>query len=200
MTVPDLPQPLACKVVFIGDAGVGKTCIIRAARGLAFNPNTNPTIGTGFEKLPMSRNSRNVIFEIWDTAGQERFQALTKCFFKGANAAIFVMDLTRQETITPLSGYLEQLCECCVENDVVIILIGNKADLTTERAITLHDAEVARQSLKASSYIETSAVTGQNVLEIFERLADNPDLKFANPMGTVVAFARASAENSSCNC
>jgi small GTP-binding protein len=83
---------------------------------------------------------RGVVFEIWDTAGQERYRSLTPRFFKQASAAIFVFDLTSEETIGPLTYDLDGLKQVCPQGPVVISFVGNKSDLEGERKITFEDA------------------------------------------------------------
>jgi small GTP-binding protein len=193
-------NPLPCKVVFVGDAGVGKTCIIKSALGRVFNSATPPTVGTGFEKLPITRNSRDIVFEIWDTAGQERYQALTTYFFKGANAAVLVMDLTRPDTMDPLSVYLRKLYDSCSASGLVLILVGNKQDLETQRQITPAHITDLQQTLKIQYYIECSALTGKNVLDIFHTLADCPDLTFAQLNPGITELVRVKSDESTCSC
>ena len=66
--------------------------------------------------------------QIWDTAGQEAFQAITRTYYNGAAGALVVYDITRRETFTHVTKWLEEVKENS-STSIVIILIGNKKDL-----------------------------------------------------------------------
>lgn len=88
------------KVVIVGDSGVGKTSILfRYVQG-QFNENVQPSFGAGFKTkdVPCDDQGNTVKLYLWDTAGQERYNSLTKLYFKQANAAIIVYDITDKES------------------------------------------------------------------------------------------------------
>ena len=96
-----------CKLVFIGDSGVGKTSIIyRFIRG-TFENNVDSTNGATFANKKIEYKEKNIIlqFDIWDTAGQEKFKSLTKFFYKDAGIAILVYDITRVESFNGLKDF-----------------------------------------------------------------------------------------------
>jgi small GTP-binding protein len=168
------PDARVRKVVFVGDAGVGKTCIISSAVRRTFPNDTRPTVGTGFEKLTIGDGPNRTIFEIWDTAGQERYRSLAPNFFKQASAAIFVFDLTNADSIEPLNYFLNGLRQVCPEQGVTISLVGNKTDLDDLRVVTPAEAAELKERLGARFYRECSAKLGLGVLDIFKDLADCP--------------------------
>ena len=83
-----------CKVVLLGESGVGKTCIISRFINNTFDDNGMSTTG-----------GKSIKFDIWDTAGQEKYRALTKIFYKDASIAILVYDITRRESFEELKNY-----------------------------------------------------------------------------------------------
>ena len=97
-----------CKVVLLGESGVGKTCIIARFINNTFEDNIISTTGTSYAGKNMTFdefNGKTIKFEIWDTAGQEKYRALTKIFYKDAGVAILVYDITRKESFEEIKNY-----------------------------------------------------------------------------------------------
>ena len=96
-----------CKLVFIGDSGVGKTTIISRFIKGTFENNYDSTNGATFANKKIIYNDKNIClqFDIWDTAGQEQFKSLTKFFYKDAGIAILVYDITRVESFNGLKDF-----------------------------------------------------------------------------------------------
>jgi small GTP-binding protein len=99
--------------------------------------------------------------QFWDTAGHERFRSMTKGYFRDAAGAVIVFDLTSLDSFRSVTSWINDVKELA-RPDVVIILIGNKVDLTEKRSVTQEKAR--RYAYKRSlEYFETSAVTGENI-------------------------------------
>ena len=97
-----------CKVVLLGESGVGKTCIIARFINNTFEENLISTTGASYAGKTMTfdeYNGKSIRFEIWDTAGQEKYRSLTKIFYKDAGAAILVYDITRKESYEEIQKY-----------------------------------------------------------------------------------------------
>ena len=97
-----------CKVVLLGESGVGKTCIIARFINNTFEDNIMSTTGASYAGKTMSFdefNGQSIKFEIWDTAGQEKYRALTKIFYKDAGVAILVYDITRKDSFDEIKNY-----------------------------------------------------------------------------------------------
>ena len=97
-----------CKVVLLGESGVGKTCIIARFINNTFEDNIMSTTGASYAGKTMSfdeLNGQSIKFEIWDTAGQEKYRALTKIFYKDAGVAILVYDITRKDSFDEIKNY-----------------------------------------------------------------------------------------------
>ena len=97
---------ITCKVVIIGESGVGKTCITsRYTKGI-FDPNEVPSPSAAFtEKTLILDKNKKIIFDIWDTAGQERFRSISKIFYNDANAVILVYDITNKKSLQEIQKY-----------------------------------------------------------------------------------------------
>ena len=97
-----------CKVVLLGESGVGKTCIIARFINNTFEENLISTTGASYAGKTMTfdeYDGKSIKFEIWDTAGQEKYRSLTKIFYKDAGAAILVYDITRKESYEEIKKY-----------------------------------------------------------------------------------------------
>ena len=97
-----------CKVVLLGESGVGKTCIIARFINNTFEENLISTTGASYAGKTMvfdEYEGKSIKFEIWDTAGQEKYRSLTKIFYKDAAVAILVYDITRKESYDELQKY-----------------------------------------------------------------------------------------------
>ena len=97
-----------CKVVLLGESGVGKTCIIARFINNTFEENLISTTGASYAGKTMvfdEYEGKSIKFEIWDTAGQEKYRSLTKIFYKDAAVAILVYDITRKESYDEIQKY-----------------------------------------------------------------------------------------------
>ncbi|KAJ2902487.1 hypothetical protein MKZ38_000537 [Zalerion maritima] len=116
---------------------------------------------------------------LWDTAGQETYKSVTRSYFRGASGALLVFDLSRRDTFTHATDWLADLRQIA-EPDIVVILVGNKADLTSDddgddkdkRAVTRVEAEDWARKNGVLEYVETSAKSGINVEMAFMRVAE----------------------------
>ena len=101
------PKVPGCKVVLLGDSGVGKTCIISRYISGTFESNTASTNGASYASkiVKYEKLGKTLSLDIWDTAGQEKYKALTKFFYKDAAVAILVYDITRKESFDSLKNY-----------------------------------------------------------------------------------------------
>lgn len=98
---------ISCKVVMLGESGVGKTCIINRYINDTFNPESMTTSGASYASKTMyfEQYSKNMKFDIWDTAGQEKFRSLTKIFYKETSVAVLVYDICRKESFEEVRNY-----------------------------------------------------------------------------------------------
>ena len=109
-----------CKVVLLGESGVGKTCIIARFINNTFEENLISTTGASYAGKTMTFDEfggKSIKFEIWDTAGQGKYRSLTKIFYKDAGAAILVYDITRKESFEEIQKYwINQIKEFAPKN------------------------------------------------------------------------------------
>ncbi|KAL6081667.1 hypothetical protein STEG23_005574 [Scotinomys teguina] len=111
------------KIVLIGNAGVGKTCLVRRFTQGLFPPGQGATIGVDFMIKTVEINGEKVKLQIWDTAGQERFRSITQSYYRSANALILTYDITCEESFRCLPEWLREI-EQYASNKVITVLVG----------------------------------------------------------------------------
>ena len=158
------------KMIVIGDAGVGKSCLTNRAAKDKFISNYSPTIG--FEFLSFSTNIDNKIvkLQIWDTCGQEVYRSLITNFYRNASLAMLVYAINSRESFLHINQWLKEV-RIQSHPDVKIILIGNKKDLDDERTVTYEEAQKFKEENQILYFEETSAKTGINSKEVFTEAA-----------------------------
>lgn len=151
-----------------GDAAVGKTSLVRRYIQHSFKENYLVTIGVQVSTQEIKLDNISIRLLVWDVAGQKSFQSVTPLYFKGADAAIIVFDVTNKETFENIENWLNRVFE--TEKDSVVVLCGNKIDMSYARIITPEEAKEKAKQLNLPVYIETSAKTGEGVQELFMRV------------------------------
>lgn len=122
-----------------------------------------------------STPQKHMKLSLWDTAGQETYKSVTRSYFRGASGALLVFDLSRKATFQHATDWLNDLRQIA-EPDIVIVLVGNKADLTQQednkREVTREEAEEWAKRNGILEYVETSAKSGENVEKAFMRVSE----------------------------
>eukprot|EP01138_Halocafeteria_seosinensis_P001272 gb/GECG01001305.1/.p1 GENE.gb/GECG01001305.1/~~gb/GECG01001305.1/.p1 ORF type:complete len:286 (+),score=27.67 gb/GECG01001305.1/:1-858(+) len=171
------------KCVFLGDQAVGKTSIIKNFMYGVFENTYQATIGIDFLSKTMYLDDRTVRLQLWDTAGQERFRSLIPSYIRDSSLAVIVYDITKRETFNNLTKWIADV-RAERGSDVVIMIAGNKTDLSENRRVT---AEEGQQKANEEDvlFIECSAKTGYNIKALFKQLAtalpnSQPDTAITN--------------------
>ncbi|GAA5972229.1 hypothetical protein JCM11641_002364 [Rhodosporidiobolus odoratus] len=201
---PPQARPIQVKLVLLGESAVGKSSVVLRFCQNDFQPNKEPTIGAAFLTQRCRLEDKVIKFEIWDTAGQERFRSLSPMYYRNAQAAVVVYDVTKSASLDQAKTWVKELQRQANPN-IVIALAGNKVDLvqpaseepsTPTSADEEDDAtatpetedgeeeESARATRQVSTeeaqeyanecgllFFETSAKTGEGVVEVFTEIA-----------------------------
>ncbi|CAJ1891489.1 unnamed protein product [Sphenostylis stenocarpa] len=166
---------LSFKILLIGDSGVGKSSLLVSFISSSVE-DLSPTIGVDFKIKTLTLGGKRMKLTIWDTAGQERFRTLTSSYYRKAQGIILVYDVTRRETFTNLSEVWSKEVELYSTNqDCVKMLVGNKVDRDSERAVSREEGLALAKEL-GCLLLECSAKTRENVEQCFEELALKVDL------------------------
>ncbi|CDS13562.1 hypothetical protein LRAMOSA05738 [Lichtheimia ramosa] len=169
------------KLVLLGESGVGKSSLVHRFVNRDYEANREPTIGAAFLTQRCHLEDRVIKFEIWDTAGQERFHSLAPMYYRNAQAAIIVYDVTKASTLEKAKSWVKEL-QRQANSSIVIALAGNKLDLVesegeedddsdeNERQVPEEDAR-AYADEAGLVFMETSAKTSKNVDVMFTEIA-----------------------------
>lgn len=154
----------------------------------SFLPSTSSSGPEGLPDPPRRQDppppQKHMKLSLWDTAGQETYKSVTRSYFRGASGALLVFDLSRKATFAHVTDWLADLRQIA-EPDIVVILVGNKADLATgdggegegKREVSEAEASAWAKANGVLRYVETSAKSGEGVevafLAVAERIYQN---------------------------
>ncbi|RNA29835.1 ras-related Rab-18 [Brachionus plicatilis] len=158
------------KILIIGESGVGKSSILLRFTDDLFDPQLSATIGVDFKVKTLTIEGNKTKLAIWDTAGQERFRTLTPSYYRGAQGAILVYDVSCRETFTKLDNWLNELETFANKPDIVKMLIGNKIDKSNREVTKEEGLKFARKH--SMLFIEASAKTKEGVEIAFDELVE----------------------------
>ena len=159
------------KIVLIGDASVGKTNILSKYLNNEFDANSKATVGVEFATKNFTIEENVIKAQIWDTAGQERYRSITSAYYKGAKGCLLVYDITRKATFETIDKWISEL-KSTSDNNLTILLIGNKCDLESQRQVTKIEAE-EKAKYHNIAFMETSALDGTNLDKAFDVLIND---------------------------
>ena len=158
------------KLIIIGDAGVGKSCLTTRATKDYFEENYSTTIGFEFFSLNIKVNEKTIKLQIWDTCGQEIYRSLISSFYRNSSLAFLVYSIDNIESFNNLTNWLNDLKNQS-NPDIKIFLIGNKEDLNDDRKILFEDGEKFTKDNNFDLFFETSAKSGFNSKKVFMEAA-----------------------------
>jgi small GTP-binding protein len=156
------------KIVLLGDESVGKTSIVAYATGQSFDPTESPTIGAQLFPQSLSCDEGTITVRIWDTAGQERYRSLAPRYYQGSDVAIVVFSVVYESSFAGAKNWITELNEQ-MQVSPKIFIVGNKNDLPNP-VVSIGAAVEFAETLKAD-YFETSAKTGDGILDLFAAVA-----------------------------
>ncbi len=150
------------KIIFVGDAGVGKTTIIGRIMDNPFSDVYEPSIGVDFMSKNIKFRGQNVKLQMWDTAGQEKYKGLIPSYVRNSSIVFLVYDITSKVSFDNIPKWINFIRT--IENST-LVLCGNKIDLSN-REVNKQDAESLAQKEKIS-FFEVSAKTEENIKNMF---------------------------------
>lgn len=168
--VKEPQQEKTVSILTVGETQVGKTSLILRFIDRVFYYDTKTTIGVDFKVKRINLLNKNVLVKIWDTAGQERFKTVTRQYYKNAEGVMLIYDVTSQKSFSMIEEWFKSIIEN-KRKDAQVILIGNKKDMVN-RVISAEQGESLAKKFEIK-YYETSALSGENVDQVFEELAEN---------------------------
>ncbi|EAX92687.1 small GTP-binding protein, putative [Trichomonas vaginalis G3] len=192
------------KVLFLGDTGAGKTCLLNQYVSREFSSDYKVTIGSDFTSKQVEIDGKFVTLQIWDTAGQERFQSLGSTFFRGTDCLILVYDVTNAKSFENINkwknDFVRQL-ELKQDSNFPFLLLGNKCDIQNK----VVQASAAREYAQMNGMIfhEVSAKTAEGVQTAFEEivrkaLENTHTDEFVLPQSVINIEKKQEEKNKSC--
>jgi len=159
------------KILIIGESGVGKSSLLLRFTDDQFDPDQEATIGVDFKVKVIDNHGNRVKLAIWDTAGQERFRTLTPSYYRGAQGAILVYDISSRESFQKVEDWLNELETYSTNHDLIKMLVGNKCDKEADRVVTKEEGLKCARKYQMM-FIEASAKTKEGVSVAFEELGE----------------------------
>ena len=152
------------KIILLGETGVGKTNLINAYFGNAFNPNNLTTTNPNQSHGKLEIKNKICYIDIWDTMGQEQYRAVTTNFIKGSHIVIFIYDITSKNTFEGLDFWVQKAKEDLDESKTIFGVVGNKIDLFEEAQVEKEVGEKYANKIKAY-FCEASAKENRKALK-----------------------------------
>jgi small GTP-binding protein len=178
------------KIVVLGDPGVGKTSIIKRYVHDQFSDSYAVTLGFNIYTHYMDIAEKRVGLSIWDIGGQEAFKKFAFKYMIESDAAIFVVDVTKPESISNLAHWNERL-EQVINRKIPKICLFNKIDLDFNMEEISNQIALSEIRTEFNGIVFASAKTGQNIVDIFSMLTTlltNWDEEFGIPSKKTVAI------------
>ena len=173
----DENEYIPCKIVLLGEAGVGKTSIITRYISGSFSQIVMTSTGSSFvaKKIELE-DKKKVKLQIWDTAGQEKYRSLAKIFYQSAAVAVLVYDITLKKSFEQIKEYWVKEIKENAPEDIIIAIAANKSDDYLNQEVTMDEGKELAKSLDAL-FICTSAKLGNGIDDLFKLSGE----KFLNP-------------------
>eukprot|EP01103_Thecamoeba_quadrilineata_P008322 TRINITY_DN1808_c0_g1_i1.p1 TRINITY_DN1808_c0_g1~~TRINITY_DN1808_c0_g1_i1.p1 ORF type:complete len:198 (+),score=25.40 TRINITY_DN1808_c0_g1_i1:57-650(+) len=165
------------KLLMVGDSDVGKSSLLNRFTDDSSSDQYVSTIGIDFKIKSVTVNDKIIKMQIWDTAGQERFRTITSSYYRGAHGILVVYDVANLQSYQNVIQWLVEIERYAGEQSPVIVLIGNKCDLSKDRAVNMSEAQNFAEE-KGIRFLETSAELLTNVDEAFMIVAREVMNKF----------------------
>ncbi|RLI69024.1 hypothetical protein DRO91_08230, partial [Candidatus Heimdallarchaeota archaeon] len=164
------------KIALAGDSFVGKTTIRKRAMGEHFAEEYISTVGADFSSYKLKLGDLVIGFQVWDLAGQDKYKYIRSSFYGGATGCFLVYDVTNPRSLESLSTWVDEAIRYSNGTIEIFIICANKIDLKGKREISRETGMKYTQALRESSglqceYIETSALTGENIDIAFDMMA-----------------------------
>ena len=157
--------PIQLKIVLLGDAGVGKSSIVLRYVTDSFKTDADGTVGASYMGKIVTINDTMVKLNVWDTAGQERYHSLAKMYYKDADAAILVYDITKHDSFDGMIRWHKEVSENS-KPGIVIAVAGNKEDLVDLEKVSFEEANEFVRSINGI-YRKTSAKANYGIDDLF---------------------------------
>ena len=159
------------KINLVGDSSVGKTSLLSRFVNDKFEQKYRCTIGVEYKCKNISIDDNSIKLQVFDTCGAEKYRCITRSYYRSAKGIFLVFDLTNPISFAKLEDWLIDILNSAPKG-VEIFLIGNKKDLESRRNVSKRVIENILSKHSIKNYIETSALTGEGVIEAFHKMSE----------------------------
>ena len=180
-----------CKIVLVGDAGTGKTCIIDRFVNDKFDKTQMTTACPSFctKTINYPEYKKTINLDIWDTAGQEIYRSISKLFYKSASVGVLVYDITNLKSFNNIKEFWYKELKENTDSNIIFFLVGNKVDLFEEEQVTDKEAKEYAKSINAGFHL-TSAKSNSEISNLFiqagkKYIDPNCDLETGNNVNII---------------
>ncbi|CAN6328662.1 unnamed protein product [Urochloa humidicola] len=163
------PPGISFKLVLLGDGRVGKTSLVLRYVNNVFSDKQEATVQASYLTKRLVVEGVPITLSMWDTAGQEKFHALGPIYYRDADAALLVYDITDSDTFLRVTKWVKELKQMA-SKDIVMAIAANKSDLVRLKNIDTQDAVSYAESIGASLFV-TSAKAGTGIDDVFSDIA-----------------------------
>lgn len=186
--IKELPRninPEYCfKAVVSGNSGVGKTSIVRYEVHKQFEQDNTATLVFEHYSKNYEICEKIIRIQIWDTCGNETYEEIMKNFYRSALCIFVVFSLDDENSFLNLDKWITDIKNINENESPIIVLIGNKKDIESERQITKEEIEKYCKKKEIDTYFETSAKTGEGIHELFKEVIRKLYIKFIEPISS----------------
>lgn len=162
--------PIPCKIILVGESGVGKTSIISRYLNM-YQEKTESTLGAYFSNKIIIIDGYKINFEIWDTAGQEQYRSINNLFYKDAHICLLVYDISNKSSFNCIKDYWYEAVLLHGRQDIIFGVAGNKSDLYEEEEVNEKEVEEFANDINACFKL-TSAQVNTSIDDIFYMLGE----------------------------
>ena len=148
-------------VCFLGDSGVGKTCILHSLLGHPFNKSQESTIALVFSSINVTIDNQTASLLFWDCSGQERYRFMSQFRYEKSNLFVLVYSVTDKRSFESLGGWLDDVKK--KNSDAKFLLVGNKIDEPGEKRVVTEEEGKNFAEKNKMKFLEVSAKTGDNI-------------------------------------
>ena len=159
-------EEILFRIIIVGDSSVGKTCLLLNFTEGKFVETHDVTIGVELGNRLIKVEDKSVKFQIWDTSGQENYRSVTRSFYRRADCAVLVFDLTDAVSFGNCESWMREIKQNSKE-DIVVFMVGNKKDLKGGAVVGTAEIEKFVSTHNIFDYELTSAKDGENVEKVF---------------------------------
>jgi len=192
MTASIQDTELVGHIITLGDAAVGKTCLLHRFCQDTYNDHMLATIGIEYFQRSVEIDDKTILMQVWDTSGQEKYKAISASFIKRADAVLLTYAVDNRQSFEHVGNWIEQIKNNTAE-DVCTILVGSKCDVEN-RCVESSEGETLAKKLGVE-FFETSAKENINIDKVFMMAANKVKEKLEGPAISTRVSMRLSTRN-----